>query len=139
MALMLDTNALIALAMGDPMRADARLRVAAAYDAGALIVSATAAWEVGLLATQTGRTAAIFGGDGRRWFAAAVERFALTIVPLDAAMALEAAYLPGALASRDPADKWTVAVARVLGIPLVTSDRAILAYAAAGFLEAVRR
>ena len=52
-------------------------------------------------------------------------------------MGFEAVYLPDAQ-FRDPADRWMVAAARVLSAPLVTSDRAILAYVEKGYVDAIR-
>lgn len=135
--ILLDTSALVALAEGAKFRDQARIAVAAAYESRNLKVSATAAWEIGLLATRTGRTSAIFGGDARRWFARAVERFDLSIIPFDVETAFEAIHLDAGC-PLDPADRWTVAVARILGAKLVTSDRAILACAAQGYLDAIR-
>ena len=134
--ILLDTNALIILAEGRKVRPAALAVIAPAMDRHQLAISATAAWEIGLLATKTGRTAAIFRGDGRAWFARAVAGARLRIIPFDSVMALEAAYLPHGCPN-DPVDRWTIAVARVLGVPLVTSDRAILAYAARGYLDAI--
>jgi PIN domain nuclease of toxin-antitoxin system len=39
---------------------------------------------------------------------------------------------------RDPADRFLVATARALDIPIVTRDAAILAYASAGHVRALR-
>ena len=136
--ILLDTNALIALAEGWAMRPAARLAVADAIAEGALVVSATSAWEVGRLATRTGRTATLFGGDARRWFVRIVAAARLGVVALDAETALAAAYLPGDPPD-DPADRWIIATGRLNGAAIITSDRAILAYAAQGHLDAIRR
>ncbi len=134
--ILLDTSALIWLTQGVSFRAPARAAILDAATIGDLAISATAAWEVGLLATRTGKSRAIFEGDARRWFARAVAEVRLNVVPLDADILLEAAYLPGDF-HRDPSDRWTVATARRHGATLVTSDRAILAYARAGHLTAI--
>lgn len=136
--ILLDTNAMIGLAEGWPFRDDARDAIDVASRAGGLLVSSTSAWEIGLLATHTRRTGALFGGDARRWFDKAVTLLALTAVPLTSEMALEAAHLPPGHPA-DPADRWIIATARVLGMPLITSDKAILRYAKAGYLRAIRR
>jgi PIN domain nuclease of toxin-antitoxin system len=135
--ILLDTNVLIALVAGVDLRAEAAAAIRAATPDRAVLVSATTAWEIGLLATRTGRTAQIFEPDGRNWFAAAVRLPGIRVLPFDDAMALDAAYLPGTF-HRDPADRWLVASARLARVPLVTRDRAILDYAAAGHVQAIR-
>ena len=135
--ILLDTNVLIALMGGADLRSDAATAIRAATPSGAVLVSATTAWEIGLLATRTGRTARIFEPDGRAWFAAALRLPGIRLLPFDDAMALDAAYLPGSF-HRDPGDRWIVASARVAGVPLLTRDRAILAYAEKGHVQAIR-
>ena len=49
-------------------------------------------------------------------------------------IAVDASYLPGDLHG-DPADRLLVATARHLGIPLVTRDAKLIAYAERGFLR----
>lgn len=129
---LLDTNVLLRFVRGEPLRAEAR---AIFNHQPVLMASAANAWELGLLATRTGRTGAAIG-DARAWFEAAVARLGLTVLPVSAAVALEAAYLPEPF-HRDPVDRWLVATARLEGVPLVTSDRAILAYAEAGHVRAI--
>lgn len=135
--ILLDTNALIGLAEGARFRLEAQTAITAAIGQNDFCVSATAAWEVGLLATRTGRTSLRFGGDARRWFNTTIARLGLRLVPFDAEMALEAAYLPAGCPN-DPADRWMIAAARVLGATLITSDRAILAYARQGYLASIK-
>jgi PIN domain nuclease of toxin-antitoxin system len=51
-------------------------------------------------------------------------------------IAIESSFLPPPMHG-DPADRLLIATARALGIPIVTRDRRILNYAAAGFVAAV--
>lgn len=51
-------------------------------------------------------------------------------------IAIEASHLPGDLHS-DPADRLIIATARSLGATIITRDPKILAYAEAGFVEAI--
>lgn len=132
--ILLDTSALLALAFDTPMRRDARA-VLEAEPAPRLHVSAATAWELGLLATRTGRTGPTIG-DARLFYRAAVSKGGLIEHEVTAAIGLEAAYLPEPF-HRDPVDRWIVATARVAGLTLVTSDRAILAYARAGHVGAI--
>jgi PIN domain nuclease of toxin-antitoxin system len=71
-----------------------------------------------------------------RWFAATLHNFKLRELPLSAAAAFAAYSLPDPF-HRDPADRIMVAEARTIGAPLLTSDRKILDYAAAGHVEAI--
>lgn len=130
--ILLDTNAVIDLARAQPIKAAARTAVG---EAARLFVSAASVWEIGLLATRTGRTGPVIG-DARAWIALAKGRIGFETLPLDEAVALEAAYLPGVF-HRDPSDRAIVATARLEGLAIVTSDRRILAYADAGHVRAV--
>ena len=135
--ILLDTNVLIAL-MGDrPLRPAAQDAIRSATPTGSVLVSATTAWEIGLLATRTGRTSQMFLPDGRTWFAKAAGLPGIRLVPFTDEMALDAAYLPSPFHA-DPSDRWLVATARVTGVPLLTMDRAILAYAESGHLKAIQ-
>jgi PIN domain nuclease of toxin-antitoxin system len=62
------------------------------------------------------------------WLALATAYPGLRLEPLGAADALESTRLPGKL-HRDPADRFLVALARRLGVELVTSDEKLLSYA----------
>ena len=133
--ILLDTNAFLAMALGGPIHDDARMAIAGSE--APVCVSATTAWEIGLLATRTGRTAQGFPADIRRWFADAVAALRLREIALDSRIALESVLLPGTFHT-DPADRFLVATARVHDMLLVTKDRAVLAYAADGHVRAVR-
>ncbi len=134
--ILLDTNALIRLIDGGPIRSTAREIITKAADAGLLAVSATCAWEIGLLETRTGRSRTIFGGDARRWFHRAVISARLRVLNFDIETAFEATYLPGGM-HRDPSDRWIVATARLNDATLITADRRILDYAALGHVRAL--
>lgn len=60
----------------------------------------------------------------------------LRIIPVDLDIAVDASSLDNAIHG-DPIDRILMATARMLDCPLVTADRAILRYAAAGHLHAV--
>ena len=57
-------------------------------------------------------------------------------IRLSADIAIAAAMLPSEI-HNDPADRFLIATARNRGIPLVTSDRRIIDYAAQGFLDVI--
>ncbi len=56
--------------------------------------------------------------------------------PLNPAVAIDACYLPGDFHA-DPTDRLIVAAARHLGMPIVTRDRKIIAYAEAGHVQVI--
>lgn len=96
---------------------------------GAVFVSAVSAWELALL-VRKGRLA--LSRDIGGWIAAAREAPGVRIVPLDLDAALESVALPGLEDHADPADRFLVATARVLGARLVTCDERLLRYGATG-------
>lgn len=61
----------------------------------------------------------------REWFNLALERPGLQVHPITPAIACELPSLPSAF-HKDPADRIIVSTARVLGVPLLTSDQNII-------------
>lgn len=61
------------------------------------------------------------------WLAAVEELGSVAIVPVGAGIAIQSARLPGEF-HRDPADRMIVALARELGVPVVTADEKIQRY-----------
>ncbi len=74
--------------------------------------------------------------DARGWFVRLLQRptFSLALFSID--VAVEAYALPDPL-HRDPVDRVLIATARLLRMPIVTSDAKIIAYAALGHVDAV--
>jgi PIN domain nuclease of toxin-antitoxin system len=60
----------------------------------------------------------------------------IEIVPLTPEIAFEACYLPGDY-HRDPADRFLLATARALNVPIVTRDEDMAAYAKAGHVKLI--
>lgn len=89
-----------------------------------LAVSAVSVWEIGLLAS-TGRIGLDASLD--EWLRREMADPALLLVPLTWQRAAASTQLPGTF-HRDPADRFLVATARDMGIPLVTADARIQAY-----------
>ena len=133
--ILLDTCAIIWMIDDQPMsgRSQAAIREAALY--AGVLVSPVSAWEVGLLATRVHRPLT-FRPSPAAWFAILLSRPGVALTPLDPGAAIEAAFLPGDL-PRDPADRLLVATARHLGVPLVTRDQRMLAYAEQGHVQAI--
>jgi PIN domain nuclease of toxin-antitoxin system len=131
-ALLLDTCAAIWLVTRAPMAPTARKAiVAAALDGGVLLSPATA-WEIGLLS----RRGVQFLPDPKAWFGTLLGMAGVRLAALTPEIAIDSSLLPGAVHG-DPADRMLIATARSLGVPIVTRDRLILAYAKAGHVGAV--
>ncbi len=91
---------------------------------GGLLVSAISFWAVAML-TQRGRLALNMEVD--HWLALAAALPAVRLLPLDPLVAVLATRLPEPFHA-DPADRFLVAQARQLGIPLMSADSKIHAY-----------
>lgn len=132
--LLLDTSVILRISEG--VAVSPACRAALRENAGQLAVSAVTAWEIGLLATRTGNTRQLFGGNAQRWLDRFMRSFSARALALSVPAALEAAQLPEPF-HRDPADRLLVAQARVDDLLIVTTDRKILAYADAGHVRAL--
>jgi PIN domain nuclease of toxin-antitoxin system len=134
---LLDTNAFIRMVLGASIRQEARDVIAKAAQADDLWISSVSAWEIGMLATatRTGRVLQI-SGDPVVWFEAAMSSASAQALPLSTAAAVTAARLPAPF-HKDPADRLLVSQARADDLVVVTRDRAILDYAAAGHVRAI--
>ncbi len=107
--------------------------------AGGILISPVSAWEVGLLSRPgaTRRTALEFLPDPKTWFAGVMAGPGVRLAQLTPDIAIDAWHLPGDLHG-DPGDRLVIATARQLGVPIVTRDRQILAYARKGAVQAIR-
>ena len=131
---LLDTCAVVWLANGD-LREPAVGSIVAAGRGDGVFVSPVSAWEVGMLSNpRSNRPALQFLPDPKTWFAKVMARVVVREAALTAEIAIDAAYLPGDMHG-DPADRLLVATARHLGVPLVTRDAKIIAYATQGFVR----
>ena len=72
----------------------------------------------------------------QQWLTEMLSQPGFVVHPLSIPIAVDSIMLPGTCHG-DPADRIIIATARHLAIPLVTADRQILDYAAAGHLLAV--
>ena len=131
----LDTHVWIWLVNGGPERvlegAANGIRHAAAESA--LAVSAISVWEVAMLESK-GRLQLRM--DCLEWVAEATRRTGLRVLPLSPEIAVASTRLPGELHG-DPSDRIIAATARHASAILVTRDRALLRYAAGGYLRAI--
>lgn len=132
-AVLLDTCAVIWLFNGDPLPAPVLAAIMAAALAAGVFVSPVSAWEVGMLSKPRGSRGGLqFLPDPKAWFARLMAAPGIREAALTPAIAVDASYLPGDLHG-DPADRLLVATARHLGVPLVTRDANLIAYAGQGF------
>jgi PIN domain nuclease of toxin-antitoxin system len=131
--MLLDTHAFIWLSFGDPMKGSAVKAAEQAAMDGTLVVSPITIWEIGNLVRR--RRIELYSPTAV-WLTRATATRGIRVIPLDAEIALAATELPGEF-HRDPADRFLVATARSLGVPIVTRDAAILAYAASGHVRAL--
>ncbi|MGD9510618.1 MAG: type II toxin-antitoxin system VapC family toxin [Geminicoccaceae bacterium] len=131
--LVLDTCALLDLAWARPFPPDARHQLDAAIQRRQALVPMIVAVEIAQKA-WSGRLR--LPDRPAQWFAAALRNFDLRELPFSAAVAFGAYNLPEPF-HRDPADRLVVAQARIVDAPILTCDRKILAYAAAGHVAAI--
>ena len=132
--LLLDTHVAIWLAFGIELTQVFRDRITDERNKDGVCISSVSVWEVGNLMRK--------GKLGLEiQLAAWVERFRSTSgfhdVPLSTDIVIEAANLPGRFHG-DPADRFLIATARHLDIPIATRDRKILEYAKARHVRVVK-
>jgi PIN domain nuclease of toxin-antitoxin system len=127
--ILLDTNVVLWIVSGDVrLGREAQEIVERASSAREVAVSAISFWEIGLLLSKRRIDLAMPLAD----FAAAIaQERSFRVIPVDAAVAVEAGSLPPGIHG-DPGDRILIATARALGCPLVTADRQILSYASKG-------
>jgi PIN domain nuclease of toxin-antitoxin system len=132
--LLLDTCAIIWIALSQPIRPEAVAAMSASVVAERKVcVSPISAWELGLLSAK-GRLPATQSPMGI--FSDVVATPGIRIEALSPGVLIDASFLPGALHG-DPADRILIATARRFDLTLVTRDRAILDYAQEGHVRAL--
>lgn len=137
-SVLLDTCAVIWLANGESLPVQVIDAIRHAGQADGVHVSTATAWEVGMLGRpRTGRTASLqFWPDPKTWFARMMTMPGIQEAIITPGIAIDASYLPGDFHA-DPMDRLIVATARHLGLPIVTRDQKIIAYAEAGFVNVI--
>ncbi len=132
--ILLDTHAFVWTVDGDRrLGPRARAVVEEAASAKGVLVSAITPWEIALL-VEKGRLR--LGREVGTWLETALALPGMALAPIEPAIAVDSTRLPGDFHA-DPADRLIVATSRHRGVPLLTADRAVLAYAARGHLHAV--
>ncbi len=131
--ILLDTCAAIWISQADSLTDEAERALAEADTApGGVLVSPITAWEIGILVAR-GRIA--LSRDPAAWFRALIDA-GIGLAPISPDMLVASSFLPGA-GLRDPADRILAATARAMNYRLMTRDRLILDFAAAGHLSAI--
>lgn len=131
--LLLDTHAVLWIDGGFRISDAASAAIEPARLSGGVLVSPVSAWEIGTL-VRKGRLQ--LDVTPAAWLQRFLEQPGVRLTPLTVEAAANSASLPEPFHS-DPADRLLVATARELGVPIVTRDAAILAYAATGAVRAI--
>jgi PIN domain nuclease of toxin-antitoxin system len=129
--LLLDTCALIFSALGSKISRRSEDALNAAADGGQLRVSLISAWEIGMSMAK-GRIASPL--SALDFFNRYVNDTGTGLCDLSAKILTNATTLPGVIHG-DPLDRIIVATAREHDLTVVTRDRGILAYGAAGHVK----
>lgn len=132
--LLLDTCAVIFISQSEPIRKAARNRLSQVESDGRVArVSPISALEIGMLAAR-GRLG--ISQSAETWFDGFLSRPGVLLAPLPHSILIASSFLPGK-PLRDPWDRIIAATAREFGFTIVTRDRALLAYAGAGHINAI--
>lgn len=132
MPYVLDTHVWLWLADGSPRLSGAlRETILAACHDRQTYLPVIAVWEACMLEAK-GRVA--LRPSCADWITSALSAPFIHLEPLSVEICIDGTRLPR-LAGADPADRLIAATARVLGATLVTRDRRLLAYGAAGHLD----
>lgn len=125
--IVLDTHVLIWWVSGaHALSRDAMKRIEKhATVEGGILVSSISAWEIAMLVAGN---RLVLPMDVDDWLAEIARIPAVAFVPVDNAIAVKSASLPG-LFHKDPADRMIVALDRQLSLELITADEKILHYA----------
>ncbi len=130
--LLLDTCAIIWIATDKNIGSKAKAAMNAEMQANErLRVSPISAWELGLLSAK-GRLPST--RPPIALFKDVIATHGVRVEPLSPEVLVESSFLPGKIHS-DPADRILVATAREHDLTIVTRDRAILDYGAAGHVK----
>ncbi|MEM8646192.1 MAG: type II toxin-antitoxin system VapC family toxin [Pseudomonadota bacterium] len=126
---LLDTCAVIWAANGDALGQSAQDMM---NNANSLKISPISAWEIGLLFARGRLSSTLAVGP---WLESVLAQPGVDEAEMPVEVLLASSFLPGS-PPNDPADRIIIATARHYGYTVITRDRQILAYAAAGHVHA---
>lgn len=121
--ILLDTHVWVWWVHGDERLSAKAASILDDNESSGLGVSVISCWEVAKL-VEVGRLGLPFAVD--EWLDRALAYPGVTLIDLSVPIVVESTRLGGF--HRDPADQMLVATTRVLGVPLATADRRIVAY-----------
>lgn len=131
--IVLDTHVVIWAIQGDDrLGIKTRETIEAMAAIGSVGFSAFSVWEIAHL-DRSGRVP--FEGGALAWINGVLSLPGFQSLPIDPAIAVDSVMMQWI--HKDPADRIIAATARHHGCPLLTADEKILAYAAAGHLNAI--
>jgi PIN domain nuclease of toxin-antitoxin system len=131
--MLLDTHAALWLTQGTDLSDDTRRSISLSQSTEGVYLSAVSVWEVGNLIR---RQRIHLDLSLAEWTQILLDADGVRSVDLTIPIVIGAANLPSHLHG-DPADRFLVATARHLDVPLLTRDKHILAYAKAGHVQAI--
>ena len=132
--ILLDTHALVWAAEGNRRLGEtARATIEETRRRDRVGVSAITPWEIALLVERDRLQLAMELGA---WIQTVLQAPGVDLLPIEPRIAVDSVRLPGRFRA-DPADRLIIATARRWGAPLLTADRAILAYAAEGHVQVI--
>ena len=132
--LLLDTCAVIWMGENDALSDAAVSALDSAADRSEQVaISPISAWEIGMLASKGRFASPIPPGQ---WFARFVSGGNYRLPSLSPDVLIGSSFLPGK-PPNDPIDRIIIATARDNGLTLITRDRAIIDYGAAGHVNVI--
>ena len=132
---LLDTHVLIWLINGDETLDKKVLKIIREVSQdGILYVSAISIWEIALLESKNKIT---LDKSVDQWIECVLKLPYMSVMDLNHKIALESCRLVGNM-HQDPADRFIVATARVLSIPLITRDERILTWSKQGHIKCIK-
>ena len=130
--LLLDTCAIIWLAHDKPIAENIGVLMLEAVERNKkIVVSAMSAWEIGMLISK-GRLPTMKSAGA--WFQDLLTEGQIAVEPASPDILIASSYLPKPI-HNDPTDRILIATARERDLTIVTRDKAILAYGAAGHVH----
>ena len=130
--LLLDTCAVIWMSQNEWVSELAARTISSARDNGLQVyVSPITAWEMGMLVAK-GRVTET--KTAKRWYDDFLSEATLTEIPVTSDIFITSSFLPQPI-HKDPIDRILIATAREHDLTIITRDRAILAYGAAGHVK----
>jgi PIN domain nuclease of toxin-antitoxin system len=134
-ALLLDTCAVIWFVNLEPLGSAAIEAIEHASTASGVFISPLGK-SVSSRGREPGAKRLQFLPDPEAWFAQLMASPGVRMAALTPDIAIAASLLPGEL-QRDPGDRFIIATARQLGIPIVTRDRRIAGYSTQGHVQMI--